>query len=99
MIHVNPQVIEYMVAKNGVDYNQRKAAEEFSELVTVLLQRENKKIKGSPDDQEVIDEIGDAIIRLEILKKLYNEEEIQRRVDHKLSKYVGYIEQQTYSKF
>lgn len=99
MIVINPQVIDYMASKNGEDYNLRKAAEECSELATVLLQKLNKKIDGAPEDQEVIDEIGDVIIRLEILKKMYPEEEIQRRVDLKTGKYVDYIDEKTYSKF
>lgn len=99
MIVINPKVIEYMANKNGAEYNMRKAAEEFSELTTVLLQKTNKKIDGAPIDQEIIDEIGDAIVRLEILKKMFPEEEIQRRVDFKTSKYVDYIEEKTYSKF
>lgn len=99
MIVINPKVIDYMLAKNGEDYNMRKAAEECSELATALLQKTNKKIDGAPEDQEIIDEIGDVIIRLEILKKMYPKEAIQARVDKKLSKYTTYIEEQTYSKF
>lgn len=99
MIIINPQVIQYMTNKNGAEYNMRKAAEEFSELTAVLLQKTNKKTDGAPDDQEIIDEIGDAIVRLEILKSMFPEEEIQRRVDFKTSKYAGYIEENTYSKF
>lgn len=99
MITVNPQVIEYMAAKNGTDYNMRKAAEELNELATVLLQITNKKIDGAPEDQALIDEVGDVIIRIEILKKLIPEERLQARIDKKLSKYLVYIEEQTYSKF
>lgn len=95
----NPQVIQYMAAKNGPDYNMRKAAEELNELATVLLQKTNKKIDGDPSEQEIIDEIGDVAIRLEILKTMFPAEALQARVDKKLKKYQDYIEEQTYSKF
>jgi len=35
------------------------------------------------NNKEVIDEIGDCIIRIEILKMIYPVDEIQNRVDYK----------------
>jgi|ERR1044072_3102915 NTP pyrophosphatase (non-canonical NTP hydrolase) len=99
MLQINPAVIDFMVAKNGQDYNFRKAAEECAELTTVLLQLTNKKIDGAPEQQELIDEIGDVIIRLEILKRMVPEDLLQARLDKKLAKYEGYISENTYSKF
>jgi hypothetical protein len=87
-------IIQYLALSNNHDYNIIKAAEEFSELVTVLLQKTLKHERVP--DQEVIDEIGDAIIRLEILKRLFNPVAIQNRVDYKLGKFEEYIKENKY---
>jgi len=97
MIIINQEqqkIIDYLVLSNNHNYNIVKAAEEFSELCTVLLQKNLKDYKVP--DQEVIDEIGDCIIRLEILKKLFNQKKIQERVDYKLSKFEEYIKENKY---
>ena len=94
MITINSEqqiIIDYLALSNELKYNTIKAAEEFSELCTVLLQKSLKEYKVP--DQEVIDEIGDCIIRLEILKKLFDQKKIQERVDYKLSKFAEYIKE------
>jgi hypothetical protein len=63
------EMIDYLYRNNGRKYNMHKASEEFQELGLVLNQKLLKPTKV--DDQEIIDEIGDAIIRLEILKRMY----------------------------
>lgn len=93
-ITVNKKIIQHLVKENGHKYNLHKAAEEFQELALVLNQKLLKPTKV--DDQEIIDEIGDCIIRLEILKNKYPLELIQKRIDYKLGKYKEYIDHKTY---
>jgi len=86
MITITPeqqQIIDYLTLSNKYKFNLSKASEEFLELGLVIQQQLNK-VQGAVPDQEIIDEIGDCIIRLEILKKLFNQKKIQERVDYKL---------------
>ena len=88
------EIIEYLVKNNGEKYNLHKASEECQELGLVLNQKLLKPSKV--DDQEIIDEIGDTIIRLEILKRLYPINRIQDRINKKLGGYKDYIDHKTY---
>lgn len=93
------EVIDILVERNGFEYNLSKASEEFQELALVLTQKLNKPSKVK--DVEITDEIGDAIIRLEILKKMYEKTNpgiIFKRVDYKLSKFADYIDHKKYTK-
>lgn len=89
------KIIDHLVQHNGNQYNMLKAAEECQELGLVLTQMVLKPTKV--DVQEIIDEIGDVAIRLEILKKLYSEQDIQKRINYKLSKFKEYIDHKMYS--
>jgi hypothetical protein len=91
---VDEKIINHLVENNGFEYNIHKASEEFQELALVLNQKLLKPNKVN--DSEIIDEIGDCIIRLEILKKLYNNELIQQRIDKKLSDYKNWIDHKRY---
>lgn len=91
-------VIQHMVENNKEKFNLRKAAEELQELALVLIQKTNKKDKFV-DDQEVIDEIGDVLIRMEVLKSIFPINRIQDRVNEKTIKFQGYITDGKYSKF
>jgi NTP pyrophosphatase (non-canonical NTP hydrolase) len=92
----NEEIIQYLFENNGEQYNLHKASEECQELGLVLNQYILKPTKV--DKQEIIDEIGDVMIRLEILKKMFSIEDINKRVDYKLSKYQEYIDHKSYSK-
>lgn len=89
-------IIEHLFNANGEKYNLHKASEECQELGLVLNQYllKPKKI----DQQEIIDEIGDVLIRVEILKRMFPLEDIQARVDLKLSKFKSYIDHEEYNK-
>ncbi len=89
------EIIDYLAKTNSLEYNLHKASEELLELALVLTQTLTKSTH-KPDDQATIDEIGDVIIRLGILKKLYNKEKIKERVNYKLSKYTEYIDHKSY---
>lgn len=93
-IIINDNIIKHLTKENGHEYNLHKASEEFQELALVLNQKLLKPTKV--DEQEIIDEIGDCIIRLEILKKKYPIDLIQKRVNYKLNKYKEYIDHKTY---
>lgn len=90
----NKGIIDILVERNGYEYNLGKAAEELSELTTVLLQKLLKPNKVK--DQEIIDEIGDCIIRLEILQKIFNKELIDKRIAYKLGKFQEYVDHESY---
>ena len=62
----------------------RKAAEECSELATVLIQQLNKPHKDF--SEEIIEETGDVLFRLENLRKHFDSDAISRRIDMKRKK-------------
>lgn len=89
------KVIDHLIKENGEQYNMLKASEEMQELGLVLVQKVLKPTKV--DDQEIIDEIGDVFIRMEILKRMYPAQDIQKRINHKLAKFKEYIDHKLYS--
>lgn len=92
------KIIDYLQQKNGERYNLHKASEECQELGLVLNQYLLKPTKVDP--QEIIDEIGDVLIRVEILMKMTNlfpEDLIKKRIEFKLSKYKEYIDDEKYN--
>src|ERR1035441_4167355 len=82
------KIIEIVYKKNKPQYNLLKAAEECSELATVLLQSALKPQKVNA--QEVIDEIGDVKIRIKILEHIFGKDNVKKRISYKLSKYKEY---------
>ena len=88
------KLIKYLVKNNDYKYNLLKAAEELNELSTILLQYVNKDNKI--DKQKIIEEIGDSIIRIKVLKKLFNKKKINSRIDFKLKKFKSYIKNNKY---
>lgn len=90
------ELIKIILEKNGFEYNLSKASEELQELSLILTQKLNKPTKV--EDKDIYDEIGDVIIRLSILQKIYNLEEIQKRINFKLSKFQEYVDHKQYKK-
>lgn len=88
---LNDDVLEYIENNNGLTYNLQKSSEEFQELSLVLLQKSLKPYKVN--DQEVIDEIGDSIIRLYVLMSIYDREKVGDRICEKVKKYRKLIEE------
>lgn len=78
-----------LIIHNDVNYNKLKSSEEFQELSLALTQQLTKPKKTK--NQEVIDEIGDCIIRLAVLIKMYDTDLINKRVDHKIKVFVEMI--------
>ena len=87
----NKELIKYLAENNDYKYNLLKTAEELQELSLVLTQMALKEEKV--DKQEVIDEIGDVIIRLNVLFSL---KKISKRVKFKLNKLKSYIKENKY---
>ena len=87
-----------MKGLNGFEYNHLKTVEELAELSEVLMKKV-LKMGGpkEPDDQSIIDEIGDVEIRLRILRSIYDSGKIDKRVRDKLSKFEEYYTTQRYT--
>ena len=88
------ELIKYLVENNDYKYNLLKTVEELNELSTILLQYVNKDNKI--DKQKIIEEIGDSIIRIKVLKKLFNKKKINSRIKFKLNKLKSYIKENKY---
>lgn len=88
------ELIKYLVENNDYKYNLLKTAEELQELSLVLTQMALKEEKV--DKQEVIDEIGDVIIRLNVLFHLFSLKKISKRVKFKLDKLKSYVKENKY---
>lgn len=88
------EVTDILHRKNKEQYNILKAAEECQELSLALIHLLTKPDKV--DKQKVIDEIGDVIIRIKILVKMFDEEEIIKRIENKLSEYKEFNDNKKY---
>ena len=82
-------IAKILQIKNDVKYNKMKSSEEFQELALALTQQVLKPIKVK--DQEIIDEIGDCIIRLSILTKIYDLDKIRERLNYKVTTFNKYV--------
>lgn len=95
--------LKHLIMNNGDEYNLAKAAEEFQELALAINQYLLRKEDSDPKKrslQAIIDEIGDCQIRMAIitsLSHLFPKESIQERVDYKLTKFAGWIEEKKYT--
>lgn len=92
------ELLRYISEKNGLKYSLSKAAEEFNELALICLQYSNKIGEHQPTHQEVVDEIGDALMRIQMITTKLNicEHDIRERVLHKANKYLGYLKKGEY---
>ena len=93
---INQEIIKTIHDRNGYFYNLHKASEECQELGLILNQKLLKQDKV--EDEAIIDEIGDVMIRLEILKLMFNNDKIQKRIDYKLAKFEEYVDHNKYNK-
>ena len=62
-------VYDHLLNENDKEYNLTKTAEELQELALILIQKNNKPQQIR--DEKIIEEIGDVMIRLKVLKKSY----------------------------
>jgi hypothetical protein len=93
---INQEIIKTIHDRNGYFYNLHKASEECQELGLILNQKLLKQDKV--EDEAIIDEIGDVMIRLEILKLMFDNDKIQKRIDYKLAKFEEYVDHKKYNK-
>lgn len=90
-------IVKNLAETNDYNYNLLKAAEECTELSEVLIKSVTKKgTKKEPSKQSVIEEIGDVQIRLDVLKHLYGEDDVNLRIVDKLKKYENYQTERQY---
>jgi NTP pyrophosphatase (non-canonical NTP hydrolase) len=87
-------VNDYLKNGNSKEYTLLKTAEELQELALILIQSVTKD--NEIDDQDIIDEIGDVLIRVNILREFFPEDRIQERIEYKLKKFYQYITENIY---
>lgn len=87
-------VNDYLKNGNSREYTLLKTAEELQELALILIQSVTKD--NEIDDQDIIDEIGDVLIRINILREFFPEDRIQERIEYKLKKFYQYITENIY---
>jgi NTP pyrophosphatase (non-canonical NTP hydrolase) len=87
-------VNDYLKNGNSREYTLLKTAEELQELALILIQSVTKD--NEIDDQDIIDEIGDVLIRVNILREFFPEDRIQERIEYKLKKFYQYITENIY---
>jgi len=91
------QVIAKLVETNSYEYNLRKSVEELLELAEVIMKKLNKKDgPKEPKDQEIVEEIGDVTIRLHILGFMFGNNNVNDRVEDKLTKFNDYLKKGKY---
>lgn len=83
-------------SNNGYQYDCLKAIEELNELSAVLTQSLTKN--KSDTQSKIIEEFGDVLFRLSILKLYFSESKINKRSFKKLSKSIEYLKTQKYEK-
>jgi NTP pyrophosphatase (non-canonical NTP hydrolase) len=87
-------VNDYLKNGNSKEYTLLKTAEELQELALILIQSVTKDTEI--DDQDIIDEIGDVLIRINVLREFFPEDRIQERIEYKLKKFYQYITENIY---
>jgi len=95
-IKTNKFLAKQLAKSNIPTYNHTKAIEELNELATVLTQRVNKPTKVS--SKKIIEEIGDVRQRLAVLEEIYGKKKIQKRIEYKENKLLGYLKSNKYRK-
>ena len=68
----------------GKERDLKKAAEECSELATILIQQLNKPHKDFT--KHIIEEVGDVLFRVENLRKHFDSKTIDDRISMKKKK-------------
>lgn len=85
------QRLQNIFERNSFHYNLLKSSEELQELSLVLTQKQTKP--GAVNDSEIVDEIGDVLLRMLILTKIYNCDDIKARILFKLTKSESFLKE------
>lgn len=89
------ELIKYLADNNDRTYNLLKASEECQELSLILTQLLSK----GASDKDVIEEIGDVLFRVDVLKHLFDKDEINKRKAYKIGKCKKHIRQGKYKNY
>jgi len=73
--------VKLLAETNNPEYNILKAIEEMSELSVRLSQ---SLTKGA-SKEDIIEELGDTVFRIKVLTHMYGKDEVNKRVEYKLS--------------
>lgn len=85
--------------RNDPKYNLSKFAEETTELSEVLLKMLNKKPEQQPSRKDLIDEMGDVLMRIIMLEAGMStdfEREVNERLLYKANRFLHYIKEGKY---
>lgn len=91
------RIINSLAKTNRHDYNILKLCEELAELQEVMLKYHLKILENKPPMSAIVDEIGDVMIRIGVFA-IQNEleEQVEDRINLKLTKLNGYMKQGKY---
>ena len=89
------ELIKYLADNNDKNYNLLKASEECQELSLILTQLLSK----GASDKDIIEEIGDVLFRVDVLKHLFDINKINERKAYKINKCKEYIQQDKYKNY
>ena len=77
---------------NNSTYNHSKLLEELLELSEVLIKMTNKTAKKQPPKEKLVEEVGDVLLRLEVLIiKEGIEKDVEKRINDKIGQLGGYL--------
>ena len=70
---------------NNTTYNHSKLLEELLELSEILIKMINKIPEKQPNQEKLVEEVGDVLLRLEVLIIKENiQEEVSKRINDKI---------------
>lgn len=94
---INDFMVEYLARTNRPEFNITKLCEELSELQEKLLKYINKKKSARPSVEDITEEIGDVVVRTNVLVEMFNiEEKVQKRYDYKSNQLYNWYRQGKY---
>lgn len=98
IIEQEKETLKLLVSTNESSYNWQKLAEELFELGEVVMKKINKNgTEKEPSFDKIVEEIGDVLLRIDILCDKYNLSEIvKERISNKLIKFKTYIDKEKY---
>jgi NTP pyrophosphatase (non-canonical NTP hydrolase) len=87
------ELIIHLVNTNANDYNILKCCEEMAELNEKLLKYVTKWPGYKPKVEDIVEEIGDTLVRLKVVTAMLNvDKAVQDRIDYKCNRLIRYIE-------
>lgn len=81
-VEIPKELIQIMWYANTEQYNVLKTAEECAELQEKLIKSLTKR-SNPPADDEIIEEIGDVILRAMVLSEKFGMDKVLKRIEEK----------------